>query len=507
MSGHIPQEINELRNLLKGMFSFSEFVDLCLDMGIDYREDLGLAQGVANVNELVLHCHRQERVPELVWLFRKKRPKTEIPQSIIAYVKSLIRRQCDEWLRRKGFEINPFSPDIRKAEDDPLFVGPDEFSFVVYPADIFKFLDTSPYSGVHAIFAPTGGGKTSLRLFLRRKYETDLGYWYQDHQGGLGARILPVEYIAHDYPLSDGYKEGHIKEISRLLRKAALKYLKSDRFDPVDNQFQLDVNGPVEQLIEEIHDCPRRWGLKGVCFLIDNLERQSGKASVEWEFFEPLITCARELAAKDGISFIFFYPIEFLPFARDAGLPDEFIHELTWTEEQLQDMLDRRLAYCETRERPIIPVLSGQMPVEAGHAPVDSEQMPLAPGRGAAGVTFVDLFGTTERAERVKKEMISFGKSQGSPYHMWRLGHAIIEEHLGILEGRHQPFDARIRYEVVDKALGTLTRSEMTAQSRQAPAVTDDRLAAMLDAVERLIVAIDGLTDAIRGSSNPARPE
>ncbi len=90
---------------------------------------------------------------------------------------------------------------------------------------------------------------------------------------------------------------------------------------------------------------------------------------------------------------------------------------------------------------------------------------------------------------------------------MWQLGNALLEKHFSALSDGRQPVGVRIRYEDVDTALGILTQIDMAAPTHSTPVASGDRMVAVLDALERLIVSIDALAVAIHGSSSRARPE
>lgn len=490
------EALNALTDLLIDSLGSGELEELSFRLGTSTMALAG-DSGRAKIVSLVKYCESHYLVPKMVKQFGDIYPSVPVHASIIDYVAAIERHPRDVWLRLHGFETDPFPQLADKAEVDPLFEKVDtssEFSFVVYPSNVDKILIapisppspeddssssdsdqtvvTPPFSGVRYIFAPAAAGKTTLRRHLFRQYADDLAQWYPVRGKPL---VLPVEYVFHDYRLAETREEQHLRRIGRLMSEAGMVLLKPNADDLTDDDFRLDLAGPPDHIVDELAACPQRWGIDGICVLVDNLSGGTGGTHSGWQAIQPLVARTPDLAKIAGLSFRFFCPAEFLPFAREA-LAADYIHELTWTETNLLDVLDKRLAYCQKRDHHAIP------------------------GESA----FATLF-EHGVVERVREELVRFGlRGGGVPGEMWRLGNALLETHFSHSD-RRQPVGRLIRYEDLDRAVATLIRREMAVPPAMPPA-PDDRAASMLEAVERLIVAINSLTDAIRAGGY-ARPE
>jgi hypothetical protein len=70
---HSQSPLTELREKITRYFTDNDLKNLCFDLGMDY-EDLPGETKNGKVRELVAHCERIDRIPELVWQCWRKYP-------------------------------------------------------------------------------------------------------------------------------------------------------------------------------------------------------------------------------------------------------------------------------------------------------------------------------------------------------------------------------------------------------------------------------------------------
>lgn len=421
--------LEALFDLLLAHFNESELRDLCFKLGVIY-EDLEGSTRKDKVRELLLAHDRRGQLPALTERLEQMRPHAALPHSVRKYIFSIKRLDRTEWLKAHGFEPDPFLPAAFKAGTDPLFELPGTPSFIAPPA-IDELIGTPTTPGYRFIFAPKGGGKTSLRRFIFNKFTEDLLQWYP-HKGR--PLVLPIEYITHEYSLKDGAIEAHIRRIAQLIVQGGQHMLMDRAAHLTPPDFHLDLEQSLDNLIQDIDMSIRRWGLDGVCVLIDNLGRQLGSADEGWSFIQSIAARTTDLLAIDGLMFKFFCPTEFLHLAHSM-LPNSYIYEIKWSSEQLRQVLEKRLEICISPQYRIIP----------------------------AEKAFAGLFEQPDRIERIKEQFVDLGQSYDAPAMMWQLGHYLLQEHFESVSDQRQPIGALIRYELLDQALSRLTRTERYA--------------------------------------------
>ncbi len=415
-----PFNYQESMNLIRPLLEYLdkwELRDLCFELSIDY-DILPGSNKSDKARELVEYCLRHSLLPELVHQFTEIRPHTPLSVEVTEYISSIKRLNRPEWLQAHGFVIDPFSPDAFKAETDPLIALSGTPAFVD-PPDIERLIGTPASPGYRFIFAPDGGGKTSLRHRIFNQFTEDLLQWYPGKRKPL---ILPVEYILHDYNLRAATIEAHIRRIARLTIRSGQQLLMAQSEDLTTADFQLDLEQSLDDLIQNMATTTQRWGLDGICVLIDNLERQPASPERGWSFIQSLAAGITDLLSIDGFMFKFFCPPEFLPLARSI-LPSGYMYEIKWTVEHLDKLLEKRLALCTSPDM--------------------------------IGNAFADLF---DQPDRIKSQFIAFGQALGAPAQMWQLGHYFLEDHFERAGDRRQPVGALIRYGALDRVLARLTQ-------------------------------------------------
>lgn len=422
----VPAPLNTLFELIRAHFNANELQDLCFQLNIDYA-DLPGETRQDKTRELVSYGERHGLVPELIEKFTALRPRISLPPQIKTYMESIVRLYRPQWLQVHGFEIDPFEPGAFKAETDPLFDLPGMPAFVEVPG-MSQLVGTPTSPGYRFVFAPSGGGKTSLRRRLFDQFAEDLLQWYPLKEKRL---ILPVEYIVHDYSLQEANAEAHLRRIARLIARDGQSILIERAAHLTSADFQLDLDQPLADLLQNLAEAVTKWGLDAVCVLVDNLNRQPGSPEQNWAFIESLAVRTSDILAVDGFMFKFFCPLEFLPLAR-SRLPGEFLYEIQWEKEQVRQLLEQRLTACAPPQQTIIPGMS------------------INPFDGL----FAD--------PRIKAQLAAFGQAHGTPTKMWQLGHYLLEEHFASTSDRRKPISTLIRYEALDKALSRLTESEKT---------------------------------------------
>lgn len=292
------------------------------------------------------------------------------------------------WLKAKGFPIDPFDENSFHAETDPLlnFTTPlnsRNVSSYIDRGDIDSLVGDFESPGYRFIFSKFGGGKSGLRKRIHHKYES-----YDGTQSlGIKQRALIVDYIEHVYPPDEADIHHHVSRIIDFVYVALNKA-------PLNDEERLVVyQSPKQALLNLVQTC-KEFEYDGIYVLVDNLDTQS---------FEKILSLAHNTNRLNIKGFIikFFFP-ENLFFLSQATL--QFVKSppyfLGWSEEDLSQILNQRLTTCLD---PAFQVAS---------------MKPM-------GVLFDQRLGET-----IEDVMIKLGMFGNSPRLMWQLGNYLLDEYI-----------------------------------------------------------------------------
>ncbi len=316
-----------------------------------------------------------------------------------------------EWLRAHGFVIDPFSGDAFQAETDPLFKLPKVLSAFVDPPNYEEIRGQPDNLGCRFIFAPPGGGKSSLRRRIKYDFDTQLD------SGSL--KVLAVEYIEHDYPMEQIDARSHVVRIVNLIADALRKWFPSYDFQTPDEDTARVL---LESMLRTCHDA----GLDGVCVLVDNIDSQHTEG-LEAAFQRIAALASRGLLNLEGMLFKFMLPAG-LPEPARSYLPlDQYpYHVIRWDEGALKELLRQRLPACmeeEMRDPTITPL-----------ATLVSELL----------------------SDTIEAQLIEAGPMRNQPRAMLRLGHFLLEEHFNRGVNGRRASQELIEREALLKALDRL---------------------------------------------------
>lgn len=371
--------LTDLRDLLHKHFNENELRDLCFNLHINY-EDLAGQTRTDKARELVEYCERHGRLSDLWQQIKKLRPSV--------FIDWLDR---EDWLKTHGFPIDPFAANALRAEDDPLFKLQGLPAFVDLPN--FELLRGTPASpGYRFIFAPAGGGKTSLRQ--RILYEFAQGI---DLRLPGKPFVLAVEYIDHEYDLSQSDAYSHAIRICHLI------------VDEVRRIFQLKISLPTEQsarvllqgIVAAVKD---QLSLDGICILIDNLDiRFRHSPTTIFDSIRSLIT-GNDLFGIEGLMFKFLLPSELQETVNQSLVSEASSYLIQWDKERLAEVLRLRLLTC--MEEKYLTQFSAD----------------------AARVALTEICDETLR-QTLAVDLVEFAFCLQRPQAMWELGHSLLEEH------------------------------------------------------------------------------
>jgi len=306
----------------------------------------------------------------------------------------------DYWLRNNGFRKHPFQNT--EAEGDPdleeYFVEPDCFSDILGNA-------CEPKSAV--LFAPRGGGKTANRVIVDRWCRTG---------NKTGGNVFSIVYTDFDYLLAsvvstDGINYAlslnvhhHTAEIMKAAMVRLLElWLKNPRLCSKTTNAPFNVRSyvshwlelynerlepnRVQQLFAIIQELPtahievekfpatptqdfyaleiliRTMGLDAIYVLVDRVDEFIPAASdpnLGALFLAPLISHL-PLMEHDGVAFKFFLPTEMSAalVSRHLLRPERLtVREVTWSNEELAEVLHARLQAFSNGKIPTLDAVS-----------------------------------------------------------------------------------------------------------------------------------------------------
>lgn len=295
----------------------------------------------------------------------------------------------NDWLRRHGFEPDLFDFDSWNADTDihivENFVRPKNYSLLVgelkHPGHCF-------------IFAPSGGGKTHLRRYIKAQFN-DLSLSDE--------KVLVVEYDISQYG-ENANTSQHIQrlvgEVNTILAnqgKTKIEYL-----DSVSPKNMLDI------VAKACHQA----GYDYLYVLVDNIINQGdGTLSPDTVFLRisELIKNFSLFGARNNrIVFKYFMPLELYEVVTNLyGNKIPAPPVLLWDFEELREILHGKLVGCVSRE-------------------IRSDR---------SFEFFTELFEWSLR-NTIIDEIIDFGVQAGSPRAMLLLGSCILGEHFDGVKGR-----------------------------------------------------------------------
>lgn len=308
------------------------------------------------------------------------------------------------WLEAHGFAIDPFSAEAFQAETDPLFEHPGLPAFVDPPR--YEEIRGRPDKpGFRYIFAPSGGGKTSLRKRIKFDFDASLALNLSS-----APRVLAVEYVIHDYPPTEIDAHAHMMRVTRLIhdRLASLS---------LNANPQPESDGSAFETLENVITLCQDLGFDGICVLVDGIDSRHDEG-VDASFQRIVSLAARSdlLTARNAL-FKFLLPSELHPSLRKKLPLAKFMpYSLEWDKDQLRTMLSQRLSTCtqntvwvRNEER-----LSELFSLEGW----DSGPFAYLAGKSPAG-------GYT----RVEDWLVDMGHRLNQPRAMWQIGYCIFDEH------------------------------------------------------------------------------
>ena len=376
-------------------FNDQELSNLCFRLGFIEYDSLSGSNKGAKVQELATHCWRHGLLPELVQQLESLRPRQELPAEVKQAVERVNFGRLDRsnWLKAHGFPIDPFLPDAFRAEVDPLFKKQGMPAFVDFP-DFERLKGTPSEPGYRFIFAPKGGGKTTLRKQIVAQFDQDVSKLVSLRIPDQSL-VLAVEYIGHDYNVRDVSADAHVRRIVELVaQKVKVLFRK---------ELPLETGMSAKEMLENVVASVKNIGPNALCILIDNLQIQPGRSPASvWRLIQSLTTDV-DLLSIEGIMFKFLLPNEILEQAEQM-LPAEYVHIVQWQKDGLTRVLGERLLAC----------MDTQILVE-----------------GSANKVRESISGLVETnyENEFVEAFIEIGLESGQPREMWRLGHYLLDQH------------------------------------------------------------------------------
>lgn len=282
-----------------------------------------------------------------------------------------------EWLNARGFVIDPFMPESYRAETDILFEQSGLPSYVDR-IDIALLIGKIESPGYRFIFAPQGGGKSSLRRRIHLEYEELV----------TASKVLVIDYVDHSYSHSRSNVSDHLERIIRLAEDIVAVGMREVK--------ELVKTSPVLALRKLVRIC-RSQGFAGVYVLVDNLD---GNA------FQKISSLLEERAifSVKGLVLKFFMPENLLLIAQSSFPFDKYPPcVLTWNRNELLKVLNQRLTAC----------FGPQLLITSNAHPISF------------------LFeGYQNLATKVEDTLVKLGELGNAPSLMWQMGNYLIEEHI-----------------------------------------------------------------------------
>jgi hypothetical protein len=105
------KQLVQLRRILWTHFNVSELRDLCFDLGVDY-EDLPDQTKRDLAREIVVHCKRHGRIPELIEIGKRLRPQVSWDDlfKVTKRTSSTLQSSLSEWSAETWSRIPPSEP-------------------------------------------------------------------------------------------------------------------------------------------------------------------------------------------------------------------------------------------------------------------------------------------------------------------------------------------------------------------------------------------------------------
>ena len=313
-----------------------------------------------------------------------------------------------QWLRRYGFEHDPFESGGWRAEDDKLLKESDEVFY-----DSLR-IEEIISKNCPFIFGVQGSGKTAVKHRIKISCE-------QSIQFGVPDGILTIDYDSHDYLeySLDDHVSRFVDLINHRLRNLIGKYSVKPNSSVRLNKSKHSSYKKLEEINEQV----KKMGFQKFLVLVDNIDADS-KATLNdvYRKIEALITHSDVLRLD---LFRFFLPIRKnnirdipirLPFGK---FPYRMIE---WKEDELDDLYKKRLNGCLIRDRK------------------------------DATLSNLGSFLCEDDFKDLDSKLVNFGFRYGMPRAIWRLGHEIIERHFRQFPKSMSPADSKITFQIYNQA-------------------------------------------------------
>jgi len=358
-------------------------------------------------------------------------------QGILSGESGLLDR--GEWLRANGFYPDPFDTRSWWGNTDPLL----EAAFLNFDDVDFEKIKAPLQDGGYVfIFAPAGGGKTSIAKRIKRELGPKVVP--EDRQ------ILVVEYT--DYIYEEGNQISVLDHAIRL--ESLIQGELSRHYGKTSQQTFQQVGGRnPEKILRNVLDFCRTFGIDAVCVLID-LDSPVDDGGDGNSAFRRILSLARasRLFDIDGLIFKFLLPSEYksdygAALTHGSKYP---LYEVKWDERRLRRVLEERLIACQ---------------MQSAEESISDPRI----DRTASGVSLLSQLCAPELRGAIEDEVVKFGLASGCPRAMWQLGYYLVEEHFNLssIRGRRRR-DELIESRALDSAYSRLTR-ELPSYARAQP--------------------------------------
>jgi hypothetical protein len=357
-------------------------------------------------------------------------------QDVLSGESGLLDRR--NWLKANGFDRDPFDTQSWRGNTDPLL----ETAFLDFDDVDFEKIKAPLQDGGYVfIFAPAGGGKTSIAKRIKR----ELGPKVVPED----SQILVVEYPDYIYEEEQRTQNrvlDHAIRLESLIQRELSKHCDARTFQQVGGR------NPEEVLQDAVLLCSA-YGFDAVCVLIDidSPMDDGGDGDSAFRRILPL-AMATHLFDIDGLIFKFLIPSEYKPkygseLARGNRYP---LYEVEWNERRLRRVLEERLIVCQ---------------MQSAKESISDPRI----DRTASGVSLLSQLCAPELRGAIEDEVVKFGLEFGCPRAMWQLGYYLVEEHFNLssIRGRRRR-DELIERQALDGAYRRLTR-ELPSYARAQP--------------------------------------
>lgn len=318
-----------------------------------------------------------------------------------------------DWLKHHGFR-DPFPESSLRGNEDPLLntvfkdgqiIGRFNTDVFIQPSN-FDISSAVNLTGPRFIFAPVGGGKSSLCRYIKYRLDESVANSPLVPEGKEPKGILAIEYRPRFHK---GRKVmSYIEDIVDLIKSEAANI----GVIPRPQNLDINIKQREENILRDIVLRCQEHNLHGVCILVDEIDKDKLESALDF-------LRSSDLFSFPGMMIKFFLPEEILDVVRNSlHLNNKYAYStIHWNKEDLAELLRQRLRNSRT---------------DSGGNLRDDYNL-------EEYEYFKSLFSDETKANwnGVPDEFITVALAASSPTPrlMWRLGYHLIKEHFDIAGG------------------------------------------------------------------------